>query len=360
MKRLLVTSIILLLTSVSVVHGEEVPGYSIPPLSEDQMDLLIDSLRSQRPLDLPPLHTSGQVDPLIQGIWAGSITDTQSTTGPITLRFRRRLDSLVSQDNQLRVQANDLLESFDISLEQQKRFLIIRHSHASQPKEQAGISLLMTRPTMGTQVVALRGARESGIYVGLSPLVDVETAWAVLLCPRVFGRDHRGKNGFQVFDLTPSPYELSEVNMSFAMQAAVSMSTAGRLGRARIGAQVTEMLPKAEQEYDEGISAAPKARYTYRPSTPFDFFRFAPYTSTQQGTLLQVQMQNRKGWLRTENFSNAIYVQKLSESSPVTPVVSGRGVERNEGECYVVVRHRYSWREYTQESEPAWAKEQNQ
>lgn len=347
------------LSCATSVAAEESREFLIPPLTDEQMDLVIDSLRSQRPLEFPPFHVSGKIDPLVEGIWAGSKTETQSSVGPITLRFRRRLSSLVSADSRREVSANDLLESFDISLEQDKRNLIVRHSNASNLREQAGISLLVSRPSLGTQAAVLRGVRESGVFLGIPPLADVNTAWAALVCPRTFGRERRGRTGLAVFDLTPSPYELSEVKVSFASQGSVSMSTAGRLGRARIGIRVSDALPKPEQGDDEGISAAPRARYTYHPSIPFDFFRFAPYTSVQQGVSLQVLMQNRKGWMRTENLSNAVYVQKVNEAAPVTPVVSGRGVERNEGECYLVLRYNHSWREYAQESDPEWAKGQD-
>jgi hypothetical protein len=146
--------------------------------------------------------------------------------------------------------------------------------------------------------------------------------------------------------LESSPYNLSEVKVTADAAGSANFEAPRDKVRAMITLQVSQGLPESSNPTDLSISAVAEPKVRYRPKFPFDFTRFAPNTDMQQGMNMIVELQNRSGRIRRQNFSHVVSVHKSNEPSPVPVMVDGVRPAADTGDCYVVQIQRYSWKEY--------------
>lgn len=335
---------------VSQVQGRIV----IDPISQEQFDLFLDSIRSSTPLRLPQPKLTHRVDSNTAGIWAGSTTTVDSAITDLTLRFRRKAGELVAPSvaDAADVSIDQLLEGFELVLKRDDKSLFIQHSKPELRSDLYGVKVRIHKPNVPARTPFFRGQRDSGMYISVPPFADPKRAWGVLVCPRRLVKEQLTHRGLPEYILGPSPYELSEVKMNFTSKSDATMSTGGGEGRLKIQLDLTKDLPDGRFSFDQSVSAMPRATFMYQPKTPMDFFRFAPYKDVQQGGILSVEMENKVGYLRRQNFANVLYLHKMTEPSPISVVANGRRVSKDLGECYAVVVHQYDWMEYERNGKP--------
>jgi hypothetical protein len=331
---------------VSATPKLEQPRVVIEPLSEEQIDTFLDSIRSRNPFALTPPHTSDKIDPNLGSLWSGSTVTAQSDIREIVLRFRRRTEDLLAAANSSTYDPNQLLESFDITIDPSNRWLSYVHSHPERRQDVSGLQTRVDRPMLDTLSPFIRGQRESGVYYVIPPFEDTSKLWGVLVCPR---RVVKAKlpGGLSGVGLEPSPYELSEVKFTSSAEAQVTMSTAGQKGRAQTLLKVSKGLPDSRFFVDTSVSTLPRAVIEYKPLMPADFFRFAPHSMVQEGLELEVEMTTKAGYRKVQHFGQAIYLRKFTEPPPTTVVAEGKRVVSDSGDCYIVMDFSYSWTTYS-------------
>lgn len=333
------------------VQAEESGIAEIPPLSQEQVDLLFDSLRANTWLRLPPGKVSQQVDPNLAGLWAGSKVNVSTDIDPIVLRFRRKVEALVGAAQQGSNLTEETLESFDITITaragrtEELGVLRIRHSHPGSPKEAEGVAVSARPNEPQTLVPFMYGRLETSIYAAILPFERINEQWGVFICPRRLERTRDG-----AFALTPSVYELYEVKLTGRASADATMSTGGQPGRVAINFSRSKELPPSSLTEDHSVSALPRAFITYKPTEPFDFFRFKPLRSIQQGLIVSVTMQSKIGYVRKKSFARAVYVHLVEEPMGVPVFVEKRRAVTDNGECYIVFEQDYSWMEYDKQT----------
>jgi hypothetical protein len=192
----------------------------------------------------------------------------------------------------------------------------------------------------------IMGQRESGMYVAVPPYNDTTQLWGLYVCPRVIAYKNIGRTGTRVMELGSSPYNLSEIKIVASAQGSASYEASRGKVRAAVELQVSSELPESLNPRDVSISSVAEPKVIYRPKFPFDFFRFAPHTDVQQGINMVVELQNRAGRIRRQNFSHVVSVHKSSEPSPVSVSINGVRPQTDSGDCYIVQIQKYSWKEY--------------
>jgi hypothetical protein len=324
------------------VQSEERPALEIAPLTQLQEDILFDSLRSDAVLALPALKTSQVVDPNIAGVWAGSKTSVVMKMSEVTLRFRRKVEELVAAAQTGKDLTNELLESFELVLRAQAERIELRHSHSERQYDSQGVWVPIRSRHPKTLVPFIPGKKGSGVYVAVLQTEDRDNNWGVFVCPRGVSREGTKK----ALHLNPSYYELFEAKVGMEVDAEVRRSTSGQPGRVKVTLDLSSGLPPSRVATDESISALPRGLVKYKPKLAFDFFKFKPNTSVQQGALVTAELHNKAGYLRRQFFSRYLYLHRTQEQTGV-PVflIEGRAVN-DTGECYVVVEQANSWMEY--------------
>jgi hypothetical protein len=324
------------------VSADERPALEIATLTQTQIDLLIDSLRSSARLTLPPSKASQVVDANTSGIWAGSKTKVSLAMSEVTLRFRRKLEELVAAAQSGKDLTYDLLESFDVTVKADLSRMGMRHSNPERAFDAQGVwvSTYTTKPQ--TLVPFVSGQKDSGVYAAILPTANRDNQWAMYVCPRKVVRDRRTA----AVSLMPSLYELFEAKVEVSAEAEAIMSTGGQEGKVKLSMSLTKDLPPSGLAEDESISAVPRAALKYKPQTPFDFFKFKPHADVQQGVQVAVEMQNKVGYIRRQFFRRSLYLHKSEEQTGVPVYVDNRRAVTDSGECYVVVEMASAWTEY--------------
>jgi hypothetical protein len=331
---------------VAVTPKVEQSRVVIEPLSEEQIDTFLDSIRSRAPFILTPPYTSDKIDPNLGMLWSGSTVSARSDIRDIVLRFRRRTEDLLAAANTKDYDPNLLLESFDISIDQNNRWISYVHSHPEGRKDAGELQTRVDRPMLDTLSPFIRGQRDSGVYYVIPPFEEPSKLWGVLVCPR---RITKAKlpGGLSGVALEPSPYELSEVKFTASAEAEVTMSTAGQKGRAQTLLKISKGLPESRFFVDTSVSTLPRAVIEYKPLMPADFFRFAPHSMVQEGVKLEVEMSTKAGYQKVQHFAQAIYLRKFTEPPPTTVVAEGKRVVSDSGDCYIVMDFSYAWTTYS-------------
>jgi hypothetical protein len=191
----------------------------------------------------------------------------------------------------------------------------------------------------------VRGQKESAVYYGIPPYDNASELFGILVCPRRATKATL-PGGLSGVALLPSPYELTEVMVTPDAKGEAVMSTAGQLGKTGVYLEVSEALPPSKFFEDVSVSSMPRATTYYKPVTPIDFFRFAPAATAQQGVLMRVEMTNKAGYHRVQRYGEGVFVRKFQEPPPISVVADGKRVASDNGDCYIVVNHKYSWVTY--------------
>jgi len=321
---------------------------SIEPLSREQIDIFFDSLRASSPYAPPPIESSQRVDPAISGIWSGAVFDPDGEISDIVLRFRPSIEERLKRAESGKSTAQ-LAEYVDVSIRLAPKGLQFSHSLAKDPLMSNGfLSPLKLDVRSKTRTAFVRGAQDSGMYLSVPPMLSPEAAenWSVLICPRAAEVKKSKTSGNLQLELMASPYELSEVKMSMMGNASTRVPTLDTKERVKMLLGTTEHVPAPKVAEDEEFSLSPSLQLAYQPSALADFFRFAPNVSTQQGLRILSETENPAGHIRRAYFATTLYIQKLNEPSPVSVVVNGARVARDEGACYVVQRRKSRWATY--------------
>ena len=318
---------------------------TLPPLTDEQVDLFLDSLRSSIPLRFPPPHESQRVDSNISGLFAGSQVKISTDISRIVLRFRRRTEDLLAAANTQDYDPNTLLESFDVTINLSDSWLELQHSNPELRRDFDGFRIRLDRKMKESMSPFVRGQKESAVYYGIPPYSDASELFGILVCPRRVTKATLA-GGLSGVALLPSPYELSEVMIMPDAKAEAVMSTAGQLGKTGTYLELTDALPPSRFFEDVSISSMPRAGTYYKPISPIDFFRYAPANAVQQGILMRVEMTNKAGYQRVQRFGEGVFIRKFQEPPPINVVADGKRVASDNGDCYIVVDHRYSWVTY--------------
>lgn len=320
---------------------------SIEPLTSEQVDIFLDSLRAGSEYVLPPIHTSQKVDPSIAGIWAGSEFTSQSDFGDIVLRFRPTMEARLARMTE--GQREILVDSVDVIVKRTLKGIVIQHTLAGSADERAGlVAKLSSQKLYPTRTEFVHGARDSGMYFSVPPLLfeHVDQGWGLLICPRSYSAGTASRAGGSSISLLQSPYELAEVKISLTGRASASISTGVSKERLALTLMPTGNLPASGHGSDEVVALSPYLSLIYRPETPFDFFRFAPKSSIQEGLLVAGEMQNKVGHLKRLYFANALYIQKLDLPARVPVYIKGQRIANDTGSCYVLLTQKTQWSEY--------------
>lgn len=335
-----------------VAESEVMPtpatSFAIDPLSREQVDIFFDSLRASSPFTPPVIQSSQKVDPAISGIWSGAVFDPDGEISDIVLRFRPSIEERLKRAESGKSTAQ-LAEYVDVRVRLGLKGLQFAHSMVKDPLMSNGfLSPLKLDTRSKTRTAFVRGAQESGMYFSVPPMLSPEAAenWAVLICPRAAEVVKNKTTGLLQLELTASPYELSEVKMSMMSNASARVPTLNTKERLKMRIETTEHVPPAIVAEDEEFSVSPSLQVAYHPMSTADFFRFAPNVSTQQGLRIMSETENPAGHIRRAYFTTTLYVQKLSEPSPVSVIINGSRAARDEGSCYVVQRRKTRWAEY--------------
>lgn len=327
---------------------EQAARISYEPLRRDQIDSLFDSLRAGSTFAMPPTRQSQQVDPNIAGIWAGTSTKIESELGEIVLRFRPTIEARLAQSEKSD-SPTLLADQADVRIRMMPKGMSIVHELAQNNLDRAGIlAEIQIDRAFPTRTAYIPGYRDSGFYFSVPSMIraDAEKTWGMMICPRIAKLAQSKRGAPLQLELLASPYELSEVKLSFAASGSLRIPGSSYKQRLAVNLGLTAELPASIESKDEVVAQAPSLRMLYRPVTPFDFFRFAPKSSIQEGVLTKVEMQNQAGYLRTQYFGNVVYVHKLVEPSPISVVFKGRRAMKDEGTCYVLVSDKPMWTEY--------------
>ncbi len=326
--------------------ADDVPRVSFSPMTQDEIDRFRDGLKNNVPLVPIPPKTSQQVEPNIEGIWAGSSTEVSTSIGEVVLRFRPSTEELLARSITTENASNALLEYVDLKMAFEDRHIVFVHSHPQDGREVGGFKAKLKRKDHPTRVKMILGQRDSGMYVAVPPLSEPTQLWGLYICPRMIQYQSVGRTGTRVMKLENSPYQLSEVKVTAdAVGSAILEASRGK-ARAAVTLQLSDGLPESLSPSDVSISAVAEPKVRYRPKVPFEFSHFAPRTDVQQGVNVVVEFQNRAGKIRRQNFSHVVSVHKSNEPSPVAVQVHGGRPTADIGQCYIVQVQRYSWKEY--------------
>jgi hypothetical protein len=328
------------------VFADDVPRVSFPAMTQDELDRFRDSLKNSVPLVSHPPRGSQRIDAHTEGLWSGTSTDVNTSIGEVVLRFRPSTEELLARSITNENSLNALLESVDLKLAYEDSHVVFVHSNPEDPREVGGFKAKVKRKDHPTRVKMIMGQRDAGMYVAVPPFNDPQAEWGVYVCPRIIKYQSVGRTGTRVMRLETSPYNLSEVKITAdAVGSATFEAPRGKV-RAAITLQLSQGLPESANPTDLSVSAVAEPKVRYRPKFPFDFTRFAPSTDMQQGLTMMVELQNRSGKIRRQNFSHVVSVHKSNEPSPVPVTVDGIRPAGDTGDCYVVQIQRYSWKEY--------------
>ena len=189
------------------------------------------------------------------------------------------------------------------------------------------------------------------MYVAVPSMIrsEVDRAWGVFICPRVPKLADPKRGVAAGWDLHPSPYELSEVRMTWDGRASASMPLGSKQERLTITLSLSEQLPKSASSRDEVTAVSPLLSLLYQPLGDFPTVRFPQSGDLQQGMAFSIDMQNAAGYARQQKFYHIGYVQRVEEPSPVTVILAGQPVAKDEGVCYIVGVNRGFWSEYTKQ-----------
>jgi hypothetical protein len=326
--------------------ADDVHRVSFAAMTQDELDRFRDSLKNSVPLVSHPPRGSQRIDAHTEGLWSGTSTDVNTSIGEVVLRFRPSTEELLARSITNENSLNALLESVDLKLAYEDSHVVFVHSNPEDPREVGGFKAKVKRKDHPTRVKMIMGQRDAGMYVAVPPFNDPQAEWGVYVCPRIIKYQSVGRTGTRVMRLETSPYNLSEVKITAdAVGSATFEAPRGKV-RAAITLQLSQGLPESANPTDLSVSAVAEPKVRYRPKFPFDFTRFAPSTDMQQGLTMMVELQNRSGKIRRQNFSHVVSVHKSNEPSPVPVTVDGIRPAGDTGDCYVVQIQRYSWKEY--------------
>ncbi|MEN9846674.1 MAG: hypothetical protein RIS36_1821 [Pseudomonadota bacterium] len=330
------------------VRADDVPRVSFPPMTQDDVDRFRDSLKNNVPLVSYPPKVSQHVDPHTEGVWSGTSTEVTTSIGEVVLRFRPSTEELLTRSITNENSSKALLESVDLKIayNAHDQYVGFVHSHPQIAAEVGGFKAKIKRDGHPTRVKMILGQREAGMYVAVPPFSDPGTLWGLYVCPRTIRYQAVGRTGTRIMRLEGSPYNLSEVKiMADAVGSATFEASRGKV-RAVVTLQLSEGLPESLTPTDLSIATVAEPKVSYRPKFPFDFTRFAPRNDLQEGLNMMVELQNRSGKIRRQNFSHVVSVHKSNEPSPVPVQLNGIRPTSDAGDCYIVQAQKYSWKEY--------------
>jgi hypothetical protein len=325
-----------------------IPPIKLEPLSREQIDVFFDSLRASSPYTPPPIQLSQKVDATTSGIWSGTVFEPEGEIKDITLRFRPSIEERLKRAES-GASVSQIAELVDLSIRLALKGIQFSHSMAKDPLMANGFLSPLKLDARGiTRTAFIRGAQDSGMYLSVPPMLSMEAAenWGVLVCPRTAQIVKNKSTEQRQLEFSSSPYELSEVKMTISANASGRLPTLNSKERLKMRISTTEHVPPATVAEDEEISVSPSLQVAYHPSVAPDFFRFAPHASSQQGIRIMSETENQAGHIRRAYFATTLYIHKLMEPSPVSVVVNGARVARDEGACYVVQRRKTRWAEY--------------
>lgn len=340
------TSVSIVVSTVTVVHGEDVPRATFAPMTQDEIDRFRDSLKNNTPLISQSPRSSQNVDAHTQGVWAGSSSEVVTGIQEVVLRFRPATEDVLARSITNENESKALLAHVDLTLSYRDQEVIFVHSHPQDGREIGGFKAKVKRSDQPTRVKMIMGQRESNMYVAIPPYQDPSQLWGLYVCPRNIVYHSVGRTGTRILKLEPSVYNLTEVKVTASAQGTAEYEASRGKVRAAVTLQVSSELPESSDVQDVSISSVAEPKVTYRPTSPFDFFRFAPHNDVQQGLTMVVELQNRSGRIRRQNFSHVVSVHKSPEPSPVQTSVNNTKPNTDTGDCYVVQVQRYSWMEY--------------
>jgi hypothetical protein len=327
--------------------AQDVPRITFPPMTQDDVDRFRDSLKNNVALVSHSPRQSERVDSHTEGVWAGSQTDVQTNIEEVVLRFRPSTEEVLARSITTQNESKALLEYVDLKLSYKFPQVTFIHSHPQDGREVSGFEAKVIRKDISTRVKMIAGQRESTMYVAVPPFNNPAELWGLYICPRIFKYQSVGRTGTRVMSFGPSPYSLSEVRLSASAVARASFEASRGKVRAAVSLQLSRDMPESVDSSDLSISAVAEPKVTYRPKFPFDFFRFAPQTDIQQGLNMVVELQNRAGKIRRQNFSHVLSVHKSNEPSPVSVMAEGVRPASDTGDCYLVQVQKYSWKEFS-------------
>ena len=334
------------LTAINCSHAQEVPRITFAPMTRDEVDRFRDSLKNNASLVSHPPRQSQHVDSNTEGVWSGSSTEVVTAIEEVVLRFRPSTEELLSRSITTENESKALLEYVDVKLSYKEPHVVFVHSHPQDGREADGFEAKVKHKEVPTRVKMIIGKRDSSMYVAVPPFHNPEEMWGVYICPRIFKYQSVGRTGTRIMSLDASPYNLSEVKVvARAVGSAAFEASRGKV-RAGITLQLSSDLPESMDSSDLSISAVAEPKVAYRPKFPFDFFRFAPQTDIQQGLNMVVELQNRAGKIRRQNFSHVVSVHKSNEPSPVSVKIGAVRPSADTGDCYIVQSQKYSWNEF--------------
>lgn len=335
------------LLSAGESRAEPSPKAEFAPMSQEEVDRFRDSLKNGLHLTLVPPHASENVGLAPAGLFAGIQSEVFSSVGEIVLKFRPNMDELLSRSTTSDDQSKALLNSFELALSIEKTKLKIVHSNTESSAEAAGFlaELVPRRPT--TLKTMVKGQRESSLYIAIPPPKDLEVGWGIYVCPRNLRYQAIGRTGTRALYLEQSPYYLAEINFPIQGGGKTSYESSRGNVRAKVEIQPSSEMPETLPVKDEMVGNIADPKLSYRPTRPFDFFRFAPNTDVAQGLNILLEHQNKVGYLRRMNYSHVVSVHKSNEPSPISVSVGGLSPTSDAGDCYILQVQKYQWSSYS-------------
>ncbi len=319
--------------------------FTLPPLTEAELDVFRDSLRVGHPFAPVVTEVQEDVDDAGLAMWAGSRTTVESDVDSVVLRFAPKVDGLTELSKTIANPAATPLPSFDVQISLKNNRFELQHS-AGDRRSGGGFGMLIDQQN-AVRSAFVGGEQGSSLYAAIPLIADGDLGWGVLLCPRVVSQVRRGRSNVPI--LAPSVYGLSEVKAIVSVRGDARVSTAGAEGRSRISAAVTQGFPAPRPDYDQASSALPQVDLYYNPGNKTPFFSLLGLAGRQEGVRMLVEMQNAAGYVRRQYFLQAILIQRIHEAALAQVSVEGRNVESDEGECYVVIVRRHRWSTYGRE-----------
>lgn len=326
-------------------------GVAFEPMSRVFIDRFFDSVRGKSAFDPGPLTPSSVVDSNTAIIWAGTKEEIQTTLSEIVLRFRPSAEARLERANQSKKQVlSSLADELEVRIFWDKEGFHIVHPLSESKAFRRGLVVAvepLRRAQARTQY--FEGVRDSGMYLSLPSMIqsEVEKAWGVLLCPRVVAMTDPKRGPRAGLELRRSPYELSEVKMTWAGRAWANIPFGTKKEKVGIDLAVSSALPSSLSFHDEIVAMSPVLNLVYQPTEVFDFVRFPQDGQLREGILFSVTMQNSAGYRRVQRFGHIGYIQRIDEPSPVPIILGDQVASRDEGSCYIIGGQRGMWAEYS-------------
>jgi hypothetical protein len=296
------------------------------------------------------------VDPHTAGIWAGTKTVVESSIGEIVLRFRPTAEARLQRASG-EGSTSPLAEWFDVKIDITPQRLIFTHPLAVDRMARAGLEARFAASKRDHVITEyIQAGREAGLYVAVPAALRDEMSknWGILVCPRVYTITPVKESAKTRLELFKSPYELVEVRFALVADTQARMSSASKAERLNMQLAISGGLPSALDKEEEVTSLLPIAQLPYRPSREFDFIKFPlNETGLREGFVATVSMTNMAGHLRAQHHSHVLYVERISEPSPVSVVVRAHRPVRDEGDCYIVSEQRSVWNRYSKVAPPS-------